>query len=91
MHGYKGSVQPSCTAEDYKLDLERKAKGAAVIDVYGFLATEPNAIVAPIHPKAMPLSSYQGIRRLGSRRRDLADVGSQFCLRRWLTAITIQG
>jgi putative SOS response-associated peptidase YedK len=25
------------------------------IDVYGFLATEPNAIVAPIHPEAMPV------------------------------------
>src|SRR3979490_752444 len=23
--------------------------------VYGFLTTEPNAIVAPIHPKAMPV------------------------------------
>jgi putative SOS response-associated peptidase YedK len=24
------------------------------IDLYGFLTTEPNAVVAPIHPKAMP-------------------------------------
>jgi putative SOS response-associated peptidase YedK len=24
-------------------------------DVYGFLTTEPNAVVAPIHPKAMPV------------------------------------
>jgi putative SOS response-associated peptidase YedK len=24
-------------------------------DLYGFLTTEPNAIVAPIHPKAMPV------------------------------------
>ena len=23
--------------------------------VYGFLTTEPNAVVAPIHPKAMPV------------------------------------
>ena len=34
----------------------RKAKeGEVSIDVYGFLTTEPNAIVAPIHPKAMPV------------------------------------
>jgi putative SOS response-associated peptidase YedK len=33
----------------------RKVKeGEGSIDVYGFLTTEPNAIVAPIHPKAMP-------------------------------------
>jgi putative SOS response-associated peptidase YedK len=25
------------------------------IDLYGFLTTEPNAVVAPIHPKAMPV------------------------------------
>ena len=24
-------------------------------DLYGFLTTEPNAVVAPIHPKAMPV------------------------------------
>jgi putative SOS response-associated peptidase YedK len=24
-------------------------------DVYGFLTTAPNAVVAPIHPKAMPV------------------------------------
>ncbi|MGY4568518.1 putative SOS response-associated peptidase YedK [Bradyrhizobium sp. USDA 3256] len=23
--------------------------------VYGFLTTEPNSVVAPIHPKGMPL------------------------------------
>jgi putative SOS response-associated peptidase YedK len=23
--------------------------------VYGFLTTDPNAVVAPIHPKAMPV------------------------------------
>lgn len=34
----------------------RKAKGGEVsTDVYGFLTTEPNAIVAPVHPKAMPV------------------------------------
>jgi putative SOS response-associated peptidase YedK len=25
---------------------------------YGFLTTEPNAIVAPIHPKAMPVNLH---------------------------------
>jgi len=34
----------------------RKAKeGEVSIDVYGFLTTEPNAIVKPVHPKAMPV------------------------------------
>jgi hypothetical protein len=29
-------------------------EGEASIDVCGFLTTEPNAVVRPIHPKAMP-------------------------------------
>ena len=34
----------------------RKIKeGEVTIDVYGFLTTEPNAVVAAIHPKAMPV------------------------------------
>lgn len=34
----------------------RKVKeGVVTADLYGFLTTEPNAIVAPIHPKAMPV------------------------------------
>lgn len=34
----------------------RKAKeGEVTCDLYAFLTTEPNAIVAPIHPKAMPV------------------------------------
>jgi putative SOS response-associated peptidase YedK len=34
----------------------RKVKeGEVSIDVYGFLTTEPNAVVKPIHPKAMPV------------------------------------
>lgn len=34
----------------------RKIKtGPETIDLYGFLTTEPNAEVAPIHPKAMPV------------------------------------
>jgi putative SOS response-associated peptidase YedK len=34
----------------------RKVKeGEITCDLYGFLTTEPNAVVAPIHPKAMPV------------------------------------
>lgn len=34
----------------------RKAReGEVTCDLYGFLTTEPNAVVAPVHPKAMPV------------------------------------
>jgi putative SOS response-associated peptidase YedK len=34
----------------------RKVKeGLIKADLYAFLTTEPNAVVAPIHPKAMPV------------------------------------
>ena len=34
----------------------RKVKdGPGVFELYGFLTTTPNAVVAPIHPKAMPV------------------------------------
>jgi putative SOS response-associated peptidase YedK len=34
----------------------RKVKeGQTTNDLFAFLTTEPNAIVAPIHPKAMPV------------------------------------
>jgi putative SOS response-associated peptidase YedK len=34
----------------------RKLKeGEVTTDLYAFLTTEPNAVVAPIHPKAMPV------------------------------------
>jgi len=34
----------------------RKVKeGETTNDLFGFLTTEPNAVVAPIHPKAMPV------------------------------------
>ena len=34
----------------------RKLKdGETTDDLYGFLTTEPNAVIAPIHPKAMPV------------------------------------
>jgi putative SOS response-associated peptidase YedK len=34
----------------------RKVKtGVETIDLFAFLTTEPNAVVAPIHPKAMPV------------------------------------
>jgi len=34
----------------------RKIKeGPVTIDLFAFLTTDPNAIVAPVHPKAMPV------------------------------------
>ncbi|MGA0534355.1 MULTISPECIES: SOS response-associated peptidase [Hansschlegelia] len=34
----------------------RKAReGEVTTDLFGFLTTEPNAVVAPVHPKAMPV------------------------------------
>ncbi len=33
----------------------RKAEGEVTVDAFGFLTTDPNAVVAPIHPKAMPV------------------------------------
>lgn len=34
----------------------RKVKeGPVTTDLFGFLTTEPNAVVAPVHPKAMPV------------------------------------
>ncbi len=34
----------------------RKVKeGEVTADLFGFLTTEPNAVVAPVHPKAMPV------------------------------------
>ena len=35
--------------------VRKKSEGEVTCDVYGFLTTEPNAVVAPIHPKAMPV------------------------------------
>lgn len=35
--------------------MRKKAKGEVTVDAYGVLTTEPNAVVAPIHPKAMPV------------------------------------
>jgi putative SOS response-associated peptidase YedK len=35
--------------------------------VYGFLTTEPNAVVEPIHPKASDLDHGRGARRLDAR------------------------
>jgi putative SOS response-associated peptidase YedK len=41
---------------EYKGDRGAKSKPfPGPHDVYGFLTTEPNAIVEPIHPKAMPV------------------------------------
>jgi putative SOS response-associated peptidase YedK len=35
--------------------VRKAAEGMVTADVYGFLTTEPNAVVATIHPKAMPV------------------------------------
>ena len=35
--------------------VRKKSEGEVTCDLYGFLTTEPNAVVAPIHPKAMPV------------------------------------
>jgi putative SOS response-associated peptidase YedK len=54
-----------CT--DFKGDRGTKSKPiAGPHDVYGFLTTAPNAVVRPIHPKAMPvvLTTYEERRRL---------------------------
>ena len=41
--------------------LRKTSKGwEAEIDLYGFLTTEPNAVAAPIHPKAMPVIRTTG-------------------------------
>lgn len=33
----------------------RKAEGEVTVDAFGFLTTTANAVVAPVHPKAMPV------------------------------------
>ncbi len=33
----------------------RKAEGEVTVDAFGFLTTTANAVVSPIHPKAMPV------------------------------------
>ncbi len=35
--------------------VRKKAEGEVTVDAYGFLTTEPNDVVGPIHPKAMPV------------------------------------
>lgn len=35
--------------------LRKLKEGAVTADLFGFLTTAPNAVVAPIHPKAMPV------------------------------------
>ncbi len=48
-----GSALPSCGPAGPRS--ARSKEGEITCDVYGFLTTEPNAIVAAIHPKAMPV------------------------------------
>jgi len=40
--------------DDLDLDTE-EGRGEVTVDAYGFLTTEPNAVVVPVHPKAMPV------------------------------------
>jgi len=35
--------------------VRKKSEGEITVDAYGFLTTEPNGVVGPIHPKAMPV------------------------------------
>jgi putative SOS response-associated peptidase YedK len=35
--------------------IRKKAEGEITVDAFGFLTTEPNGVVAPVHPKAMPV------------------------------------
>ena len=35
--------------------MRKKKEGPVQADIFAFLTTDPNAVVAPIHPKAMPV------------------------------------
>ncbi|WP_027229748.1 SOS response-associated peptidase family protein, partial [Phyllobacterium sp. UNC302MFCol5.2] len=35
--------------------VRKKKEGPVQADIFAFLTTDPNSIVAPIHPKAMPV------------------------------------
>lgn len=35
--------------------MRKKKEGPVEVDIFGFLTTEPNAVVKPVHPKAMPV------------------------------------
>ncbi|MCO7737542.1 SOS response-associated peptidase [Brucella intermedia] len=35
--------------------VRKKKEGPVEVDIFGFLTTEPNAVVKPVHPKAMPV------------------------------------
>jgi putative SOS response-associated peptidase YedK len=49
--------------------------------VYGFLTTEPNAIVAPIHPKAMPVILRTDEEREVTKRKRFSGRCRMMCLR----------
>jgi putative SOS response-associated peptidase YedK len=50
--GYSRELPPTFTERTEISDVEA---GPGPHLVYGFLTTAPNAVVAPIHPKAMPV------------------------------------
>lgn len=35
--------------------MRKKKEGPIDVEIFGFLTCEPNAVVKPIHPKAMPV------------------------------------
>ncbi|WP_036579035.1 SOS response-associated peptidase family protein, partial [Brucella anthropi] len=35
--------------------VRKKKEGPVEVDIFAFLTTEPNAVVKPVHPKAMPV------------------------------------
>lgn len=35
--------------------VRKKKEGSVEVDIFAFLTTEPNAVVKPVHPKAMPV------------------------------------
>ena len=39
----------------FKTSVRKLKDGETTDDLFGFLTTEPNDVVAPVHPKAMPL------------------------------------
>jgi putative SOS response-associated peptidase YedK len=39
----------------YRVSSRRKSTGEVTADLFAFLTTEPNGVVAPVHQKAMPV------------------------------------
>ena len=53
---WKKALLLSLFATDFRQERASKAKeGETINDLSAFLTTEPNDVVAPVHPKAMPV------------------------------------